>query len=271
KPTYWMAQDLYESAIKEVDAVINRWLLSTEDLSEYETEKLIYERLMYGCTYLEEGPHTGTAYGALVLGQARCEGYSQALNLTLRRAGIDSLILTGEARTPATESSPEKVERHSWNAAKIGGSYYQLDATWDDPDDDNDELPIGSAYAYFNVTDAEMYKNRTLDQIFHTTIIPPACNDKTYNYFAMTDTYIPAGTRVQEALYSLLDRAVENGDTTSITGKLETDDQYETISENLRDWMHEWYKEKKYSSGTYNWAVYPDSRVFLITNLVYEK
>jgi transglutaminase/protease-like cytokinesis protein 3 len=120
----------------------------------YGTQLLIYDSIIDGCTYREDGTHAGTVYGALILGEARCEGYSKALCMALRAAGIESLILTGEAWS-LEEGQAARPEKHAWNVAKLGDGYYQMDVTWDDPDG---ALPQGTCYAYFNLTDEAMYK-----------------------------------------------------------------------------------------------------------------
>ena len=67
-----------------------------------------------------------TAYGALIYGHAACQGYAVTVYRLLREAGVDCRILTGMAQMDdGTE------EYHAWNLVRIGGLYYNLDATWD--------------------------------------------------------------------------------------------------------------------------------------------
>lgn len=62
-----------------------------------------------------------TAYGALVLGSATCQGYCAALYRLLRECGISCRIIKGTAGG----------EFHAWVIAAAGGRYYNLDPTWD--------------------------------------------------------------------------------------------------------------------------------------------
>ena len=62
-----------------------------------------------------------TAYGALVLRSATCQGYCAALYRLLRECGVDCRILRGTAGG----------ETHVWVIAGIDGRYYHLDPTWD--------------------------------------------------------------------------------------------------------------------------------------------
>ena len=79
-------------------------------------------------------------------------------------SGIESHVVTGTANGIA----------HAWNKVKIGGSYYNLDVTWDDPVPDVDGR---ITYGYFNVTDEELRRNHTwTDEL-------PKAEASTYNYF----------------------------------------------------------------------------------------
>ena len=94
-----------------------------------------------------------TAYGALLYGQAVCQGYAVAMYRLLKEAGIDVRIITGMAQKPdGTE------EFHAWNLVKIGEFWYHLDATWDDETDSLD---------YFLKCDDSMTAH-TRDEAFHT-------------------------------------------------------------------------------------------------------
>ena len=62
-----------------------------------------------------------------------CAGYAQLFNLLCNRAGIQCISVTSEA--------------HEWNKVRIGGTWYNVDCTWDDMDS-------GYNTDFFNVTDA---------------------------------------------------------------------------------------------------------------------
>lgn len=100
-------------------------------LSEAEKALLLHDRLAVSVAYDTEHlsqnnvPHDSyTAYGALVLGSAVCQGYSAAYLYLLREAGIDSEICTSN------------TINHAWNIVYIGGVPYHVDVTWDDPTED---------------------------------------------------------------------------------------------------------------------------------------
>lgn len=63
--------------------------------------------------------------------QPVCEGYSKAYQLLLNYFGIDNILVTGSS--------------HAWNAVKLDGKWYQIDATWDD----QPSFTAGRIYKYF--------------------------------------------------------------------------------------------------------------------------
>jgi len=85
------------------------------------------------------------AYGPLIQGTGVCEGYAEAARLLFDAVGIESVFVSGTV----DDNIP-----HAWNIVNIGGNWYQLDITWDDPitSSGNDVR----TYDYFNITDTEM-------------------------------------------------------------------------------------------------------------------
>ncbi len=57
-----------------------------------------------------------------------CAGYAQLLTELGKQAGVEIVYVVGDART---EGQRERGEGHAWNAVKIEGRYYLVDATWD--------------------------------------------------------------------------------------------------------------------------------------------
>lgn len=68
------------------------------------------------------------AYGILVAGSAVCNGYAQAFKLMAYAAGLDSVIVTGEASSGVTTGA------HAWNKVLVDGQWRVVDVTWDDAD-----------------------------------------------------------------------------------------------------------------------------------------
>lgn len=86
-----------------------------------------------------------TAFGALVNKTAVCDGYSRAYIVLLKEAGINAYYVGSEEMN------------HSWVLAKLDGTCYHIDITWDDP-----VSLYGKAYVdtlthdYFMLTEEEI-------------------------------------------------------------------------------------------------------------------
>ncbi len=99
------------------------------DMEPYEKALAVHDYLIQNCKYdyanmqantVPEISHT--AYGALVDGQAVCDGYAGAYLYIMRdKLGIPCRIVTSEQMV------------HSWNMIQLDGKWYHVDLTWDDP------------------------------------------------------------------------------------------------------------------------------------------
>ena len=66
-----------------------------------------------------------TAYAAMVLHSATCQGYCTAAYRLLREAGIGCRVVTGTADGESGE------DLHAWLIVELDGLWYALDPTWD--------------------------------------------------------------------------------------------------------------------------------------------
>ncbi len=62
-----------------------------------------------------------TSYDILCRNAGVCQGYAQAYNDLLRRAGVESIMVSSDDMN------------HAWNMVKIDDNWYHVDVTWDDP------------------------------------------------------------------------------------------------------------------------------------------
>ncbi len=138
------ARASFEAALeKKLESI----LAETEGMSYFQKERYFHDYLCNNVTYTADGVYTRyTVVGALVNGKAVCEGYSRAMQLLCKRAGINCSLVKGIS----DETS------HMWNIVEISGEWYELDVTWDDT---GGETP---RYKYFNLTTKEMNKDRTV-------------------------------------------------------------------------------------------------------------
>lgn len=121
---------LPDDAEEQLERVVEQALARIEPgMSQTEQALLLHDFLVEHVAYDWDVATTGTAkdqmvynaYGALVKGDAVCQGYAEAYKLLLNRCGIDSVLVSSEAMN------------HAWNLVKIDGSWYHVDTTWDDP------------------------------------------------------------------------------------------------------------------------------------------
>lgn len=132
--------------------------LSWVDNSMTDVEKAlaVHDYLVLDCEYDYDSYQSGavpevshSAYGALVEKKAVCDGYAKAYACILEELGISSKIVSSD------------VMSHAWNLVSIGGAWYHVDATWDDPVRDN----IGRvAHKYFLLSDTAISQGEKEDE-----------------------------------------------------------------------------------------------------------
>lgn len=136
-------------------------VLIKPSMSDLEKEKAIHDYVVLNTKFDYDNyskntapPHDYDAYGILINGTGVCEGYAETVKLLLNMAGINCVVVSGEANNGTWQS-------HAWNIVKIDGKYYELDTTWDDSVPDI----IGYVrYDYFNVNDSQMAKDHNWDR-----------------------------------------------------------------------------------------------------------
>lgn len=140
-------------AVEIVASVISPGMTELEKekaLHDYVVLNTRYDSVNFASNTIPKDSYT--AYGVFINGVAVCEGYASAMDILLKLAGIDSKIITG------TANNGQRTESHAWNMVKINGSWYYLDATWDDPVPD---VPGRVRYDYFNLTEEQIRKDHT--------------------------------------------------------------------------------------------------------------
>lgn len=186
-----LSSDDCEAYIERFNKRIDLILTGLEPgMTEYQREKYLHDKLLRGCVYkagvatASDGWEYFSSYGAIVSGEAVCEGYAKAMQILLTRAGIPCSTVRGDADGVA----------HMWNVVELAGEWYHLDPTWNDNDKDGN-----INYEYFNITTDAILKNHTIsdsiDMIIETenseSIDPmsrynffvPMCTAKDMNYY----------------------------------------------------------------------------------------
>ena len=127
-------------------------------MSQVEMALSLHDYLVLHCAYdwnvangrPASSDNVYTAYGALMEGNAVCQGYALAYNLLLNKVRME------------TEYVTSSTINHGWSLVKIGKTWYHVDVTWDDPLTNlsgfNHDLPGRCDHAYFLVSTETMKK-----------------------------------------------------------------------------------------------------------------
>lgn len=162
--TYYTAQkirtaqvELREDSNSAISAKENELAMTSDKImagipsetDDFDKALYIHDYIAENCKY-EAKSETGygsTAYGCLVENSANCEGYAKAFSYLANKAGITAVLVTG---------TTNKGENHAWNKVKIDGLWYNLDVTWDDTDDSQNERHV-----YFLCSDEDFLRSHT--------------------------------------------------------------------------------------------------------------
>lgn len=199
---YYIDNDTYTEQKAKLEEVCNGVISSlTAPEDEFRTELEIHDYIVENCEYrLEKGEFVySSAYGALVNGEAACEGYSKAAKLLLDMAGIESAVVSGISDNTEDPEGP-----HMWNAVKVNGDFYYLDCTWDDPVSESGEKIV--MYAYFNLND-EMIAATHRDFSYDF-----GCTATEENYYIKTGSFFESYDRSDERQISnIIANELNNG------------------------------------------------------------
>ncbi len=127
----------YLTTAAEEQAVQNAVAAALESLaldgkSDYEKAEaitaFICDNVEYDYEHLNDESYKlkGSAYGALINGQAVCQGYANLFYRMALEAGLGCRIITG------TADNGSVTDAHAWNIVRVNGRWYNHDVTWRD-------------------------------------------------------------------------------------------------------------------------------------------
>ena len=193
---------------------VNKFINSVEyGLDDFSLELLAHDYIIDRCKYDDDVKDSDddylafTPYGAIVNGNAVCEGYAKAFSYLLSQLGIESKGIVGKG----------SQELHMWNAVKIDGNWYYTDISWDDGKE-------YSRYDYFNITESQLKKDHTISKVYskcssdevngtngvkaiNFNFSVPECDSTEENYYVkktvhFTDLYSYQNDEMTNALYN---------------------------------------------------------------------
>lgn len=142
-----------DTVVGMVNVIVDE--LITDDMSDYSRAKVLHDWIIYNANY----DYSYTYYdasGVLLYGTGVCDSYARAYLMLCTAAGLECMYVSG---TAGTEEDPSAWGNHGWNLVKLGGSWYHVDCTWDDPNDGGYER-----HTYFCVDDETMAKDHRWNQ-----------------------------------------------------------------------------------------------------------
>ena len=134
-PTYFETADETEYVNTHTKEILAE--LGTSQMSDYSKVKAVHDYVCALITYTNDVDNASSVYGAYVRGKGLCNSYALCMYKLLVEAGVPCHWIGGSAGTGRDSAG------HAWNIVKLGDQWYNLDATWDDAD--NNKI----SYDYF--------------------------------------------------------------------------------------------------------------------------
>lgn len=166
--------------------------------TDFDKALFFYDYLTLNCEYTLDAPNAHSAYGCLVDKKAVCEGYAKAFQLLCSGAGIESVLVTGEAR------GTNGIEPHMWNLVKVDGVWTHIDVTWGD--NNGKDYP---SYVYMGLTDDEISFSHTLDKIDFYSV--PSATSTSANYYVRTGKLLSDTDSLSDMLTEVVFDAARDG------------------------------------------------------------
>ena len=118
-----------DQAIAQIEQVKNQ-ILQNKIGNTYEDIKMVHDYLVDSINYESSlsKQNIYNIYGALVNRECVCEGYARAFKYLLDELNIPCIMVIGTGT-----NSQGETENHAWNYVQLGGNWYAVDTTWDDP------------------------------------------------------------------------------------------------------------------------------------------
>ncbi|MDE7301974.1 MAG: hypothetical protein K2N60_01490 [Oscillospiraceae bacterium] len=206
---------------KSIDAVADKLVAEANGKSTtFEKLKVFHDYLVLNSTFeLKEEltNYNSTIYNALGSGEAQgniqCAGYAKAMQYLCDKAGIVSMVVTGETSTGQT---------HAWNVVDVDGKWYNLDATWDDPILNTPNYK-NIRYNFFLVPDSGIHnlthmhvgQKKLSNGNYITYFTPPACVSNDKNYFVTNGLVYSDFASADKAIRAEIERAAKDGSRTA--------------------------------------------------------
>lgn len=123
------SQEQINQTIKKLEQV-KKYIIQNKTGNTYDDIKMVHDYLIanieYDSTISKDNIYN--ICGALINGEAVCEGYARAFKYLMDGLEIPCTLVIGTGR-----NSEGNTENHAWNYVLLDENWYAIDATWDDP------------------------------------------------------------------------------------------------------------------------------------------
>lgn len=237
----------------KLDAAISKALECVDSsMTKVEKAMALHDYLVRNTTYAKNStkPFRLTEVGVFLKNKANCQGYSLAYAILMEKVGI-----------PVEFVSSDEMS-HMWNMIKIGGQWYHVDVTWDDPVDAYKNKDQYGVVKHTNFLCSSARFEKTGHYGFDTSIATSTKHDKKYWKNINTSFYRVDGKWIYMSKNGIVEREKLVGGTKevlyNVTGSnliQRDDDKFYFIAYNsvyLYDYIansasQEWKATSKYS------------------------
>ena len=229
---YPISREAYSQMRDACEQKIAFLLSQTASMTETEKQKFVFDHLVSNTYYNADGDFASGAYGALVAGEAKCDGISLAMKWCMERMEIACLCILADAR--------EGKIGHAWNMIQIGDAYYNVDLTASMRYHDNDDQIIRDVIVYplYNVSDEWNDENYIVCDAFDRWTDKPICTTDLNSYYAMIDRLYPANYDISAIVFENLTDSMNNGD--AISFQLQSSPMYEQLLDEMGAIAENW-------------------------------
>lgn len=123
------SKEQINEAISQLEEVKNN-IIRNKTGNAYKDIKMVHDYLVENIEYDTSisKQNIYNIYGALINGEAVCEGYARGFKYLMDGLGIPCTLVIGKGT-----NLEGNTENHAWNYVQISDNWYAIDCTWDDP------------------------------------------------------------------------------------------------------------------------------------------
>lgn len=194
--TYTMSKEDVEKKNETVDSYVANALAGiSQNASDYEKVKYVYEYLVDNNTYDMESTDNQNILSVCENGVTVCQGYTKMAELLLNKLGVFCTLVNGVAANSSFAEADGTIHEidgsdwgsHVWNIVCVDGKFYNVDVTWGDSsflfhNQDNEYIKGPEInYDYLLVPDSMIASTHSANPVVQM----PSCNSMDANYYVM--------------------------------------------------------------------------------------